>query len=297
MLRNIISIRSLNSCYSFSLSKRMIFSSSTKEMNNSDNIHHNFNISEKPLLENRTALLTNCDSHDMANHVASALANYGANVLIHGENEQKLSNLLDKLSVTHSKQHHGYLVHKLNDLNVNIADKVTTFSPNIDIFIHNTNPINIPTIPDVENCNINEFDNVIKSNLTFPYALFQNLLPLILKGNNPSIIFTSSTPDINEDIDNLDNAYFISKFAFNSSRMLTKMLAGSLAKKNIRVNSVDLGRFLSHENEIKALNGNSEIAKTSAFVWLARPDTKTTGSQIDATEWIRRDPKMFTSFY
>jgi len=253
------------------------------------------------LLADRTALVTNCDTTEggLAKNVAVALASYGANVLVHGEQEPELSALLNELPVHHSKQRHAFLVDKLDDdLTVDIGEKVKQFTDHLDVLVHNTGSIHLPKSEDVANCDVAEFDDVVRQSLTTPYALFQSLLPLISAGKNPSIIFCSTTPEMDEhDVIDHDSTYFVSKFGFNSSRMLTKMLAGSLAKKNIRVNAVDPGRFLSHENEEKALAGRSEFAKTSAFVWLARPDTVMTGSQLDAMQWIRRDPIMFKSFY
>lgn len=256
-------------------------------------------LTRETLLSNRTALVTNCDitMGGLAKNVAVALASYGANVLVHGENESELVTLLKELPIHHSQQRHGLVADKLDDeLNIDLGAKVKQVTDKLDILVHNTGSIHMPKSTDAADCNIQEFDDVVRQSLTTPYALFQSLLPLVSAGKNSSIIFCSSAPET-EETEEHDSAYYVSKFGFSSSRMLTTMLAGSLAKKNIRVNAVDPGRHLKPVNEMRALAGCSEFAKTSAFVWLARPDTEMTGSQLNAMEWIRRDPMMFKSFY
>jgi len=253
------------------------------------------------LLANRTALVTNCDTtrDPLAANVVRALASYGANVIAHGESEKPLASLLSELPVTHSKQRHAYIVDKIDgEITVDLSSKVKQFTNKLDVLVHNTGSMHIPKSQNAANCEVGEFDEVVKQSLTTPYALFHDLSRLLAAGNNPSVVFCSTTADLeHDDKDAHGSAYYVSKFGFNSSRMLTKMLSESLAKKGIRVNAVDAGRFLSHQQESIALAGRSEFAKTSAFVWLARPDTEMNGSQLDATEWIRRDPMMFKSFY
>jgi len=74
------------------------------------------------------------------------------------------------------------------------------------------------------------------------------------------------------------------QFGHNASTMLTEMLAGSLAKRNVRVNAVDVNKI-------------DDINNGSAFVWLARKDTQVTGSRLHAADWARRDPTKFTKLY
>lgn len=261
-------------------------------------------VCREKLLRYRTALVTNCDSThgELPSNVCFALANYGANVLIQGDNEQKLAQIFKSLPIVHEQQNHAYLVHPIasETNNIKLGEEVRNFTESLEIVVHNSGDVNIPVAFDTANFDINKFDTVVRQSLTTPYALFQSIQPLVMAGNNPSVIFCSLSPQ-HETTENKkephDSAYYVSKFGYNSSRMLTKMLSESMAKRGVRINTVDPGRFLSHGNETLALGGKSNFGKTNAFVWLARPDTEMNGSQLDATEWIRRDPIMFKSFY
>lgn len=246
------------------------------------------------LLADRTAFITNCNEEngDLASNIALAYASHGASVLVHGENEAYLSELVSKFSIHKPSQCHGLIVDGIENVN---TDLVSQFSDKLDILVHSTGA-QAPKADEATDCDLSEFDGVVRESLTTPFAVVQRLLPLVYKGNNPSIILSSSTIEAENSEEN-ELEYYVSKFGFNSSRMLTKMLAKALAKKNIRVNTVDPGNLLPHEIQEKALAGRSESAKTSAFVWLGRDDTQMSGSQLEALEWIRRDPMMFKSFY
>ena len=261
-------------------------------------------IPREQLLRHRTALITNCDTThgELPRNLCAALASYGANVLVHGENnEHVVSQIYKSLPIVHDKQNHAYIISQVNgNLNITLGKEVKQFTESLEIVVHNNGNMGVPTVDDAANYDIQKFDGVVRQNLTTPYALFQSLQPLILAGNNPSVIFASSSPEHQENSEGKephDSAYYVSKFGFNTTRMLTKMLSEGLSSRGVRVNAVDPGRFLSHGNEAIALGGKSDSAKTNAFVWLARPDTEMNGAQVDANEWIRRDPVMFKSFY
>mmetsp|Transcript_24208 Transcript_24208/g.41353 ORF Transcript_24208/g.41353 Transcript_24208/m.41353 type:complete len:289 (+) Transcript_24208:40-906(+) len=254
-------------------------------------------VTDKPLLANRTAFVTNCHSgnHDLASNIALAYAAYGANVLVHGENESHLANLISNFPSCHVEQRHGLIADNIENVS---AELVSQFTDKLDILVHNTD-VEVPKAHDAASCEVDDFDDVVRQSLTTPFAVVQRLLPLVKNGDNPSIIFCSSTPEIEEGEDENDEVpYYVSKFGHSSSRMLTKMLSNALMKKNIRVNTVDPGNYVSHQHkEVSSLGNQTELAKTSAFVWLGRHDTEMTGAQLDAMDWVRRDPAMFKSFY
>ena len=127
--------------------------------------------------------------------------------------------------------------------------------------------------------------------MTTPFALVQKLLPVLLKSKNPSVILSS--PEVESETAELDSPYYVSKFGFRSSGMLTKMLSAELGKKNIRVNTVDPGRILPCHLAVPEGEGD----KTAAYVWLARPDTIMNGEQVDIKNWLKRDPVLYKSYY
>ena len=74
--------------------------------------------------------------------------------------------------------------------------------------------------------------------------------------------------------------------------MMAKMLSSELKHHDIRVNSVNCENMLLSAKPQEIIGD-----RTVAFVFLAREDTQAFGIQLDAKEWVRRDPEMFTNVY
>merc|ERR1719282_1706583 len=210
---------------------------------------------KETLLANRTALVTNCNTQDSVGcHVALSLAAFGANVLVHGQQEP------------------AFLVDPMDDTSAStFSETVRQFTNSLEVLVHNIE----------EDSSHLEMNQIVNNSITKPYALFQSLLPLMDSSANPSVIFSSPQTLLEKPED--DDLQMV-QFGHNASTMLTEMLAGSLAKRNVRVNAVDVNKI-------------DDINNGSAFVWLARKDTQVTGSRLHAEDWARRDPTKFTKLY
>ena len=143
------------------------------------------------LLADRTAFITNCtpENGDLASNIARAYAAHGANVLVHGEHESYLSELVSEFSLHQPSQNHGLVVDDIANVN---AELVSQFSNKLDILVHNTG-VHAPKATEATDCDLSDFDGVVRDSLTTPFAVVQRLLPLIYKGQNASIILSSST--------------------------------------------------------------------------------------------------------
>merc|ERR1719282_67362 len=227
---------------------------------------------KETLLANRTALVTNCNSQDgVGCHVALSLAAYGANVLVQGQQEPLLSELLARMPINHNQQQHAFLVAPMDDTSAStFSENVRQFTNSLEILVHNID----------EDASRLEMNQIVNNSITKPYALFQSLLPLMESTSSPSVIFSSPQTSLEKPED--DDLQMV-QFGHNASTMFTEMLAGSLAKRNVRVNAVDVN--------------TDEVDNGPAFVWLARKDTQVTGSRLHAEDWARRDPTQFTKLY
>eukprot|EP01095_Lingulamoeba_sp_RSL-Kostka_P005036 TRINITY_DN1635_c2_g1_i1.p1 TRINITY_DN1635_c2_g1~~TRINITY_DN1635_c2_g1_i1.p1 ORF type:complete len:173 (-),score=38.16 TRINITY_DN1635_c2_g1_i1:81-599(-) len=165
----------------------------------------------------------------------------------------------------------------------------------IDVIIHNGGLVKEPP-SDPLDLPIEIIEHVTHVTLTTPFAIIQSLLPMIVKSKNPSVILTSI--DINNELEQEKqdkiSGYYLPKFSYNAASMVTKFLSEELSSKNIRVNSIDTGRFFFYKIP-------EEISKdsdwTNAFLFLSRSDTHVTGQQLDIKNWVKRDPSIFNYLY
>jgi len=124
-------------------------------------------------------------------------------------------------------------------------------------------------------------------------------MPFFEKGTKPSIIITSSEVNIKKNEQGefqTGGAFYVSKFGNRAAGMLTKMLGFELRAKGIRVNAINPDKVIMWPKR-KPEEIPEGSNRTNAFIWLARENTECTGGQIDARDWINRDPTMFNKIY
>ena len=97
---------------------------------------------QKDLLQNRTCFISNCENSENNNlptQVAVSLANYGANVIVHGKEKNYLDHLKTILPVHDNTQKHFVVSGDLNDFQNSslIASKVCDFTDKLDVLVHN----------------------------------------------------------------------------------------------------------------------------------------------------------------
>jgi NAD(P)-dependent dehydrogenase (short-subunit alcohol dehydrogenase family) len=136
------------------------------------------------------------------------------------------------------------------------------------------------------------WDEVMHLNLTVPFLLTQALLPLLRKGDRPSVVFITSGAGRRGRA--RWGGYGVSKFGIEG---LTQTWADELRPEGIRVNAVNPGAtrtrmraFAYPEEDPQTLPAPEDIAPI--FVWLSRPDIQITGQSLDARDWIGRSSAL-----
>jgi NAD(P)-dependent dehydrogenase (short-subunit alcohol dehydrogenase family) len=238
------------------------------------------------LLEGRVCLITG-SSRGIGLGIARVFANNGAIVTLHGRDKATLRQSLASLP---ESAKHTYVAADLNTLegSKKLAERLIRLHEKLDVLVHSAGILGpktpLATYPQ------KDWHEVIQVNLTVPFLLTQEVLPLLRKGDHPSVIFISSGLGR---VGRAEwGAYAVSKFGVEG---LTQVWADELQGENIRVNAVNPGGTRTRmraaaypEEDPMILPTPEDIAPV--FVWLARADTEINGQSLEARDWIGRDP-------
>jgi NAD(P)-dependent dehydrogenase (short-subunit alcohol dehydrogenase family) len=238
------------------------------------------------LLAGRVCLITG-SSRGIGLGIARVFAVNGAIVTLHGRDEATLSQSLASLR---ESSKHKYIAADLNTREGSemLVERFFGRHEKLDVLVHSAGILGpktpLATYPE------KDWHEVIEVNLTAPFLLTQAFLPLLLKGDHPSVIFISSGVGR---VGRAEwGAYAVSKFGVEG---LTQVWAHELQEENIRVNAVNPGGTRTQmraaaypEEDPKTLPTPEDISPV--FVWLARADTGINGQSLEARDWIGRDP-------
>ena len=238
------------------------------------------------LLGGRVCCITG-SSRGIGLGIARVLAANGAIVTLHGRDQATLSRSLASLS---DSSKHSSIAADLTtgEGTKKLAERLSRLHEKLDVLVHSAGILG-PKTP-LATYPLKDWDEVIRVNLTAPFLLTQEVLPLLRKGDHPSVIFISSGLGR---VGRAEwGAYAVSKFGLEG---LTQVWASELQGENIRVNAVNPGgtrtqmRAAAHpEEDPKTLPTPEDIAPV--FLWLARADTHISGQSLEARDWIGRDP-------
>lgn len=238
------------------------------------------------LLEGRVCLITG-SSRGIGLGIARGFANNGAIVTLHGRDKATLRQSLASLP---ESAKHTYVAADLNTLegSKKLAERLIRLHEKLDVLVHSAGILG-PKTP-LATYPRKDWHEVIQVNLTVPFLLTQEVLPLLRKGDHPSVIFISSGLGR---VGRAEwGAYAVSKFGVEG---LTQVWADELQGENIRVNAVNPGGTRTRmraaaypEEDPMILPTPEDIAPV--FVWLARADTEINGQSLEARDWIGRDP-------
>lgn len=238
------------------------------------------------ILSGRVCLITG-SSRGIGLGIARVFADNGAIVILHGRDKATLGQSLASLP---ESPKHNYIVADLNELegSKKLTERLIRLHAKLDVLVHSAGILG-PKTP-LAAYPQKDWDEVIRVNLTVPFLLTQEVLPLLRKGDHPSVIFISSGVGR---VGRADwGAYAVSKFGVEG---LTQVWADELRGENIRVNAVNPGGTRTQmraaaypEEDPMILPTPEDVAPV--FVWLARADTNISGQSLEAREWIGRDP-------
>ncbi len=189
------------------------------------------------LLKDKVILVTGA-SEGIGRVAAKTYAQYGATVILHGRDVQKLEAVYDEIEAADYAQP---AIIPLNFSSARPADfeqvaiSIEQEFGRLDGVLHSAGVLG--DITPLEMYDPDTWDEVMKINLRAPYLLTQSLMPLLKQSTDASIIFMSSS--VGRKARPFWGAYAVSKYGVEG---LSLLLAEELANtSNIRVNCVNPG--------------------------------------------------------
>jgi NAD(P)-dependent dehydrogenase (short-subunit alcohol dehydrogenase family) len=235
-------------------------------------------------LRDRIVLITGA-SDGIGKALAVRAAELGAQVILHGRNVSKLERVYDEIEAIEGAPRPSIAVLDLATAGTeayrSLADSLEQEFGRLDGLVHNASILG-------ERFSIQQYDatqwqQVMHVNLTAAFALTQVCLPLLLKSDDASIIFTSS--GVGRKGRAHWGAYAVSKFATEG---LSQVLADEHRHDNLRVNCINPGatrtdmRLAAYPGEDRdKLKRPEEIL--DKYIFLLGPESRgVTGQSLDA---------------
>jgi NAD(P)-dependent dehydrogenase (short-subunit alcohol dehydrogenase family) len=205
-------------------------------------------------------------------------------VILHGKTVSRLESVYDEICAA------GGPTPAIFPLNLERAGARTTTASaarsrqwgRLDGLVHNAGILG-PRAP-IEHHDVGDWQRVLHVNLTAPFILCRCLLPLLLKSEDASILFTSS--GVGRRGKAFWGAYAVSKFGVEG---LSQVLADELENKpNIRVNAINPGATRTAMRAAAYPAEDPDRLKTpeqilGVYLYLLGPDSRgVTGQSFDA---------------
>lgn len=237
----------------------------------------------KDLLNNRTILITGA-SDGIGKEAARCYAEHGAKVILLGRSEEKLKLVEKDISAISA--------HPIKTISFNfsiaqptdyrqLAKRLEKQFSHLDGILHSAGLLgNIAPIVEQDPL---IWQQVMQVNVNSQFMLTQALLPLLLKGDSPSLIFTSSSVGRKGRAN--WGAYSVSKFATEG---FMQVLADEYPADQLRVNCINPGGTRTAMRAAAFPAENPENLKTpvqimTPYLYLMGEDSKgKTGMSIDA---------------
>ncbi|ECC1483232.1 YciK family oxidoreductase [Salmonella enterica subsp. salamae] len=238
---------------------------------------------KQDLLQNRIILVTGA-SDGIGREAALTYARYGATVILLGRNEEKLRRVAQHIADEQHVQPQWLTLDLLTctaEECRQVADRIAAQYPRLDGVLHNAG-----LLGDI--CPMSEQDpqiwqDVMQVNVNATFMLTQALLPLLLKSDAGSLVFTSSS--VGRQGRANWGAYATSKFATEG---MMQVLADEYQNRSLRVNCINPGGTRTSMRASAFPTEDPQKLKTPAdimplYLWLMGDDSRRkTGMTFDA---------------
>lgn len=235
------------------------------------------------ILKGRVILITGA-TDGIGRALALHTASLGAQVILHGRSTKKLETIYDEIEALGDVPRPSIAVLDLSiadgDAYASLTESIEKEFGRLDGLVHNAGILG-PRLS-IEQYDVSDWQRVLHVNLTAPFILTQQMMPLLQKSKDPSVIFTSS--GVGRIGKPFWGAYSVSKFGTES---LSQMLAAENGHVPLRSNCINPGpvrtkmRLEAYPAEDRdALLTPDDVM--AAYVYLLGPDSKgITGQSFD----------------
>ena len=143
-------------------------------------------------LKNKNILITGA-TDGIGAQISKLYSSHGANIILLGRNEEKLNKIYDDI-IENTDTKPLILEYDLNQISDNgakeIANAISDEYGVLNGLIHNA--AELGKLTSLENYSLDDWDKLMRVNLTAPFLLTKYLLPSLKKADNGRVILTSS---------------------------------------------------------------------------------------------------------
>lgn len=238
---------------------------------------------KQDLLQDRIILVTGA-SDGIGREAALTYARYGASVILLGRNDEKLRHVAEMMTQQTGQQPSWFTLDLLTctaDGCHHLAQRVAGLYPRLDGVLHNAGLLG-DVCPMLEQ-NPQVWQQVMQVNVNATFMLTQAFLPLLLKSDSGSLVFTSSS--VGQQGRANWGAYAASKFATEG---MMQVLADEYQNHPLRVNCINPGGTRTGMRANAFPTEDPQKLKTPAdimplYLWLMGDDSRRkTGMTFDA---------------
>lgn len=235
------------------------------------------------LLQNRIILVTGA-SDGIGQEAALTYARHGASVILLGRNDEKLRAVAEEITQAGALPARWYTLDLLTCTPQEcqkLAQQISLHYPRLDGVLHNAGLLG-DVVPMAEQ-DPDVWQQVMQVNVNGTFMLTQALLPLLLKSDSASLVFTSSS--VGREGRANWGAYAVSKFATEG---MMQVLAEEYKNRHLRVNCINPGGTRTKMRASAFPTEDALKLKTPAdimplYLWLMGDDSRRkTGMTFDA---------------
>lgn len=237
---------------------------------------------KQDLLNQRIILVTGA-SDGIGREAARTYARFGATVILLGRNEEKLHQVAQSMNEETGRLPQWFTLDLLTCTAEDchqLAQQIANHYPRLDGVLHNAGLLGDVCPMSQQNPQI--WQDVMQVNVNATFMLTQALLPLLLKSDAGSLVFTSSS--VGREGRANRGAYAVSKFATEG---MMQVLADEYSQR-LRVNCINPGGTRTSMRASAFPSEDPQKLKTPAdimplYLWLMGDDSRRkTGMTFDA---------------